>query len=1447
MQVGTVIHCRGFAIFWGIAKPHSGDRPSDQESNERLRIESNSSRLGAVPPLAKGIVMKPRILFTGAFLCTVLSVFLAYTSARSQTGRSQDRISNVLAENPSSKKERIEQQQAPGTLVTQQAEYGVLPRQDDPLLKVANRQEPPSKDQRDLSPVAICCQDHEEIKGARLVSGGDGFVWSTRHVVWTPDGGRTWSDITPLLPNAAVRIDFVAFQDNTNGWALLSSPSRQGTDVALASTSDRGATWVMKQVPLSEIDEQMYSGRAAASFVDSSVGWIMLRLGSSSNASIGTLFATADSGNTWTRLPDPPAGDPILFTSAKDGWIAGGPGGDDLFATRDGGWSWSRVDISGPIDIDRSSEPVFDLPTFQSDSVGSLLVTYTAPTGSALAQFRTSDGGVSWQAARTIPVAARLGLGVKAQYSVIDASRYVFFEARNGRISSTHIGTSLTRKEGAFAEGAVDQIAWSSAFDDSTAWVVASGRVLATGDGGLHWIDVTPSQLRKKEQSPGPAKEQQQDLLIDLQPNLVSFQGKGFDTCGAPTISDLQAWWNDPTRPYKFVNMYYGGSDRGCKTWNQSMITASWMNQVSAMGWALLPTWVGPQAPNTWPPGKYNLISTNTVTAQQQGSSEASAAAPAAASIGLAQGEILYVDIEGQYAQDAITRAAVKAYVNGWVTQLHSLGYKAGAYGSAYNVGDWASIANPPDAVWIVKVFFSNSCDSVFGLDPLPDNVWTNHQRLRQCTQGHNETHNSVTLNIDTDLADGPLSSIASGCNAPGAFSLTSPSNGQSVSQTSSVTLSWGTSPNANSYDVYFGTSSNPPFLANQTGTSRAVSVTLGQTYFWKVVARVNCNSSLTFTAGIWSFSVQASCNAPGSFSLISPTNGQSLSATTSATLSWGTSANADSYDVYFGTSSNPPLLANQTGTGRSVSVAPGQTYFWKVVARVNCNSSLTFTAGIWSFSVNVSTLPDLIVTQLTAPTTGSVGGQITVSVTVANQGSANAGAFRLGFYFSTDSTITTGDTFTAWCDFPPGLAAGASATCGGPVGVPSSLSPGTYYFGAIADDLGAVAESNESNNARSADTGPIVLSATTQGTCASPYNLIGGQPFNGNTSGGQSSFGSYSCIAWNESGPERVHTITLGSAGTLTATLSNLTGGDLDVFILSSCSSSSCLAFGDNAAVASVGPGTYYILVDGFNGAIGGYTLTVNVSGSGSSHTATVGLYVPSTGGFYLRNSNTTGGSDTSFSYGPGGQGWIPLVGDWDGNGTDTIGLYNPANGAFYLRNSNSIGFADITFTYGPPGQNWIPVTGDWNGDGVDTVGLYNPSNGVFYLRNTNSVGVADITFSYGPVGQGWIPIAGDWNGDGVDTVGLYNPSNSAFYLRNSNTVGNADTIVTFGPAGSGWTPIVGDWNGDGTDTIGLYNASIGGFYLRNSNSFGGADVVLTYGPANAGWTPIVGDWDGL
>jgi hypothetical protein len=34
----------------------------------------------------------------------------------------------------------------------------------------------------------------------------------------------------------------------------------------------------------------------------------------------------------------------------------------------------------------------------------------------------------------------------------------------------------------------------------------------------------------------------------------------------------------------------------------------------------------------------------------------------------------------------------------------------------------------------------------------------------------------------------------------------------------------------------------------------------------------------------------------------------------------------------------------------------------------------------------------------------------------------------------------------------------------------------------------------------------------------------------------------------------------------------------------------------------------------------------------------------------FFLKNTNSAGGADLTFSYGPAGAGWRPLMGNWDG-----------------------------------------------------------------------------------------------------------------------------------------------------------------------------------------------------
>ena len=260
-------------------------------------------------------------------------------------------------------------------------------------------------------------------------------------------------------------------------------------------------------------------------------------------------------------------------------------------------------------------------------------------------------------------------------------------------------------------------------------------------------------------------------------------------------------------------------------------------------------------------------------------------------------------------------------------------------------------------------------------------------------------------------------------------------------------------------------------------------------------------------------------------------------------------------------------------------------------------------------------------------------------------------------------------------------------------------------------------------------------------------------------------------------------------------------------------------------------------------NGETSEFSACAQVNDTAPNGRDTVAIYLPSSGSWFERNSNSSGGADLVFGYGPSNLGWVALRGDWNGDGVDTPGLYDPSSGFFFLRNSNSPGGADLVFSFGPGGQGFVPLTGDFDGDGVDTIGFYVPSNGFFFLKNTNAGGAADLVFGFGPGGS-FVPLVGDYNGDDVDTVGIYDPSTGFFFLRNSNSPGGADLVFSFGPGGQGFVPLLADYDGDGDDTVGLYSPSNGFFFLRNTNAPGGADLVFGYGPAGA--IPLVGDWNG-
>lgn len=232
-----------------------------------------------------------------------------------------------------------------------------------------------------------------------------------------------------------------------------------------------------------------------------------------------------------------------------------------------------------------------------------------------------------------------------------------------------------------------------------------------------------------------------------------------FDTCDNPTLSQMKEWWYKS--PYWSVNIYIGGVARLCDNLD---LTPEWVRAVMAQGWALIPTWVGPQAPCSRFISKFSYDPTE---AYQQGRAEAEAASLEAARLGLTSAgpgsTIVYYDLEG-YSSTSTTacRTAVKSFVNGWVERMHELGSPAGVYGGSCSsyMSDWATIANVPDDVWIAWWTEDEYTPdvSVWDIICLSDTLWSGNQRLRQYAGDHGETWGTVTLSdIDSDVTLGQV------------------------------------------------------------------------------------------------------------------------------------------------------------------------------------------------------------------------------------------------------------------------------------------------------------------------------------------------------------------------------------------------------------------------------------------------------------------------------------------------------------------------------------------------------------------------------------------------------------------------------------------------------------------------------------------------------------------
>jgi len=112
---------------------------------------------------------------------------------------------------------------------------------------------------------------------------------------------------------------------------------------------------------------------------------------------------------------------------------------------------------------------------------------------------------------------------------------------------------------------------------------------------------------------------------------------------------------------------------------------------------------------------------------------------------------------------------------------------------------------------------------------------------------------------------------------------------------------------------------------------------------------------------------------------------------------------------------------------------------------------------------------------------------------------------------------------------------------------------------------------------------------------CAAAFELTCGAIHDSTNAGLPDEASSYGCADYAETGGEVVYRFTLSVPTQVTLELNGLSG-DLDLFLLAGCDAADCIAVSagvsDELIVRCLNPGTYVVVVDGYEGGSSDFTL---------------------------------------------------------------------------------------------------------------------------------------------------------------------------------------------------------------------------------------------------------------
>ncbi|RZL14344.1 MAG: hypothetical protein EOO62_05705, partial [Hymenobacter sp.] len=365
-----------------------------------------------------------------------------------------------------------------------------------------------------------------------------------------------------------------------------------------------------------------------------------------------------------------------------------------------------------------------------------------------------------------------------------------------------------------------------------------------------------------------------------------------------------------------------------------------------------------------------------------------------------------------------------------------------------------------------------------------------------------NETNNVTAVGISVQAASPDLiiqsptlsaTSIQSG--SPLTFNCYIYNQGNSVASSSSVGFYLSTDNALSSDDTQltsaYGTALSAGYSGQRTGTAIIPSGTAVGTYYilfvadyQNQVAETNENNNVSAVSfavvppgpdlTVAQQSVYSSYLAAGtSTSAYAYVYNIGNQAASSSNLGYYLSTNTtfDANDVALGSSTGAALAAGASSY-RSATItiptgtAAGSYYVLFVADPANLvtESSETNNVAYYSLTVYAPTIDLTISSAYLTPSQTSPGGTVSTSGYEYNQGNATAGAHRIGYYLSTNTTLDASDLLVGSSAISQ-VYATYSTTFNGTLTVPTTTAVGSYYILFVADDQYQIAETNENNN----------------------------------------------------------------------------------------------------------------------------------------------------------------------------------------------------------------------------------------------------------------------------------------------------------------------------------------------------------------------------------------------